>query len=348
MAYPLIILGAGASFDYIEQNKYPERFHDLFNKFKPPLSNNIFDAVKFIDFIDRYSPYTTEIGSYINNRIAGGKITLEQCLTDIRYNKISKNPEISKQIVSLLFYLADLFSAVSREYFVSHNNYTDLLFRIKANGGKACFVNFNYDLLLEKNLKFGLEPTDTINDYVSGQIKVIKIHGACNWFYGRPVIGHSKRASYNYALSDAQVILDRSNQEYNIVINNPTNCRDLSYEGTEPEIKVFHPAIAIPIQSKVYVCPESHIQILKDKLKQVDRVIIIGWKAADPFLVELLKEELSNRQIPIALVTGTKSKDGVLSNLGESLAKNVKLINQTGFTDFMQSEESEGFLNQEV
>ena len=46
---------------------------------------------------------------------------------------------------------------------------------------QACFVNFNYDLLLEKNI-FNIEKMDDIDDYINGRMKVIKIHGASNWF----------------------------------------------------------------------------------------------------------------------------------------------------------------------
>lgn len=54
-----------------------------------------------------------------------------------------------------------------------------------------------------------------------------------------------------------------------------------------PEIWV--PAIAVPMEAKTdFECPPSHLQALREDLPSVRRVLIVGWRAAEPHVVKLL------------------------------------------------------------
>src|SRR5205823_9977424 len=49
------------------------------------------------------------------------------------------------------------------------------------------------------------------------------------------------------------------------------------------------PAIAVPLETKQsYECPPNHLEAMREWLPQVDRILIIGWRAAERhFLLEL-------------------------------------------------------------
>ena len=55
MSYPLIIVGAGASHDYLNLTNLPSGFlHGIHAKWQSPLMNNLFDNTRFDDVIGRH------------------------------------------------------------------------------------------------------------------------------------------------------------------------------------------------------------------------------------------------------------------------------------------------------
>ena len=55
MKSPLIILGAGASKDYLHQNNLPQTFINVQQrKWRSPLMNEVFDNTRFDDVIERH------------------------------------------------------------------------------------------------------------------------------------------------------------------------------------------------------------------------------------------------------------------------------------------------------
>src|SRR3990167_963007 len=67
------------------------------------------------------------------------------------------------------------------------------------------------------------------------------------------------------------------------------------------------PALAIPLIGKhKYICPERHIRELEQNLKKVDRILIIGWRAEDPALLETIKRYLPpEMSYKVLVVSGT-------------------------------------------
>lgn len=342
MSYPLIILGAGASFD----SQPNTDFHDsgTLDDWHPPLTDNLFDTKRFYEILKKYEPQVSNLATYVINKLKGRKLSFEDILADLRSNKTSVNPDIIQQLVALRFYLADLFVAVSKNYYRTVNNYQTLIQIINGAGRKACIVTFNYDLLLEQAF-FTKPPTD-VSEYINHDIKIIKLHGACNWYFRRRINGWEPKTSYEFALLGAGYILEGSDAKYPIVIKNIESSKNLASEnGGDPMTKfTYLPALALPLHSKNYVCPEEHVDVLKSAVDGIDRVIIIGWKAGDTFLTQLLIDRLKDKKIPMAIVCGKKSKEILLDNLGV-LVENIKLINQDGFSSFLNNGECENFLN---
>lgn len=55
MAYPLIILGAGASMDYLRADDHIERRNHNYSTYKAPLMNQLFDDSRFHEILARHS-----------------------------------------------------------------------------------------------------------------------------------------------------------------------------------------------------------------------------------------------------------------------------------------------------
>lgn len=346
MTYPLIILGAGASFDFLRREDYPTTDIDL-DWWIPPLTNRLFDGTKFQSIITKYGEMN-EIVGYIRGKLRNNSnITFEEVLTKLFQERIQQNPSLYKSFIALLFYISELFGTISKKYYRSHNNYDSLRLILSLNGGRAVFVNFNYDLLLEQS--FSKSNVQHIDDYLSDPFPIIKIHGAYNWFWTRLVNAFEgeKKGSYEISINGAQYIFEpgEAKSQWILGIHNTSNPQNIRAQVRDPlTAYASHPALALPLFGKNnFVCPQSHIDFLKRKLKEIDRIVVIGWKLGDPFLRNLIVEELKVRSIPIALIGGKNAKI-VFDTLEKEFEENIKTINAFGFSDFVSSDSGEKFL----
>lgn len=331
--YPLIILGAGASHDFspnIEKSKRPPVTNDLVKE--EFIDNELMSAYK--DIRDLLS----EIISSIERD--GG---FEQTLKRLKDNW-GNNPKRKSQFIALQFYLRDLFENISRNNHSFISNYRTLFNRIhdlNGGNGRACVVSFNYDTLFEQSID-DIE-WNSMSSYISNNIKLIKPHGSWNWAY----VGNKDKLEFKYR--------DYSD-EYDFLTKNPEYINNSIKKGTIPyhveEInnsgKEYHkfPTIAVPLPDKhEFVCPDKHISTLEKALLEIDRVLVIGWSASDPNLLELLRDKI-NREVKLMVI----SKD---KNSAQKIADNIKVTNSKlicraskskGFSDFIESGEFEEFL----
>lgn len=348
MSYPLIILGAGASFDLLSRSDYPRDDIDL-DRWIPPLTNNLFNGVQFQDLLSKYQEMTELVG-YIRGRIRRNHpdITFEGILTKLYQDGIKSNPDLYRSFAALLFYLSDLFGTITEKYYRPHNNYDALKHIISLNGNQAVFVNFNYDLFLEKS--FGKNNSEKVYQYLEGNFPIIKVHGAYNWFWNRLVnaFGEKKKGCYEISVSGAQYIFNPgdNSQKWELIIHNTSNLQNLRAQGLDGlRAYSFHPALALPLMGKEnFVCPPDHVEFLKRKLKEIDRIVIIGWKVGDPFVRNLITEELKTRRIPIAYI-GSNNAKSIVDELEKEFRENMKHINNGGFSDFISSDGGENFFS---
>jgi len=346
MNYPLIITGAGASYDFLVRNEYPQTDNDL-DSWIPPLTNELFKR-EFQPILDKY-PEMDELVGYIKSKLRNNQNqTFELILSKLFNEKATKNNDLFKSFMALLFYLSDLFNKISNIYYRRGNNYHALIEIIKHTSGKAVFINYNYDLLLEKSL--GKTDIKHIDHYISEPFPIIKAHGAYNWYWQRLVNawGEEKKTSYEISVNYSKPLFDtnQDRSKWGLSI-----LKDLDNPNRLSSIKVStlsayssHPAIALPIVNKnSYICPVGHINFLKNKIKEIDRILIIGWRMVDPFLINLLLDELNLRKIPIAYIGGKDLKSHI-NSLNKTIKESIVLINKKGFSDFLSSDEDENFL----
>lgn len=142
MAYPLIIFGAGASYDYSSEGKVA------------PLTNHLVNK-EFLhsDLLEKYKG----VGNLLSDIVQQVRIrnrNFEEILTEIKeHTKGSK--EMRAHFVALEFYLKDLFERISKPADLTRNahqinNYRIIINRINTYAeGRALIATFNYDTLLE-------------------------------------------------------------------------------------------------------------------------------------------------------------------------------------------------------
>jgi hypothetical protein len=344
MKYPLIILGAGASYDFQDLREYNPQEEYERKKWQPPLTNKLFDGSKFEEILNSY-PQLNEIVGDIRPKLrnSSNTKTFEEIISSY-YQKRNNNKEISVGLVAMLFYINELLTKVSDKYYSDRNNYSSLILKLKNSSLNAIFVNFNYDLLLEKTL--GLERFNSFDGYIHNQrFPVIKIHGSCNWYWQimtKPL--RYDETNYTNAIANATSIIEnlRGKASWTQVVITKSGMKDDVIDGDNYMEPSYLPCLALPMGEKDFVvCPDKHIEFLKQKIKDVDGILMIGWKAGDKYLCELLEMELKSRAIPITFVGGSNASK-TINSLPKLIRENIK-YSHDGFSDYIGSNEAEDF-----
>lgn len=335
MGYPLIILGAGASYDYIHPN---DAIRGL-EGYRPPLTNSLFDTSRFSGVINNFSE-TQGLATTILTRLRHG-VSLEEILSGL-VDASENDVEVKKQLISLEFYLQELFRNISDRYGMQvGNNYHAVLEEIKRNGKEACVVNFNYDTLFDR---WWASSITKIEDYINNPIKLIKIHGSWNWRY---ILSQSEYhnefirdagGSYKYLMKSPLSIGQSSNP-------NITDDRkillasDNRYDAPLGNLNVYlYPAIAIPLTNKdSIICPKEHLNELVQSIKRADRILIIGWKAGDKNLIKILEENISKKEVPTIIVSGRNSISQIKGNINHIRSMQIIGEYEEGFSNFTGS-----------
>jgi len=353
MSYPLIILGAGASMDYLKADDHIEHRDGNFSKYRSPLMNQIFDDARFYEILSRHP----EIDSFVSdamNAMSRPNANFEDYLTNLRDNIAPDNEKVYSQLLSLIFYLADLFSEISEKFYYRRNNYKNILHKIDNYfNGQACFVNFNYDLLLERSLNEHTSGTfnySSLENYISSNIKIIKIHGACNWRYNPQTVQTKQiNAKQFFSTFSKKLILETNNDQIYPYANSISSVNfNPEYNESLKCWTVKLPALALPLKNKPknYVCNDSHIAILKVCIKKADRILIIGWRDVDKYMLNLLNTELGDRKINTSIVTKNTTPETTFKyfevNAPQLIIKSENIC-QKGFSEFIKTDNYDNF-----
>ncbi len=343
MSYPLIILGAGASYDYSQMGDLGEL---------SPLTNDLVSR-KHIqqDLLQTYSGVGV-IMSTIIQQVTSGVRSFEEALTKLRDNAVDSLVTQS-HFVGLEFYLQKFFHRVSTSDDISSNarlmhginNYKSLFSMIDVHSsGKACIVTFNYDSLLERNMP--VNNIKRMNDYVNGDKKIVKLHGSHDWTYIQRkdsfFFGREFQDGYELCCKEPS-FLQKIKET-----NPPIKLSEIDSHSESRDFFKF-PALAIPLNGKdKFLCPPGHISSLTEELNRVDRILIIGWKAGDPWLLNLLKEHNACEGKRILVVSGSSSGAQEVAKV----IKNKLNIEQKqiecyvgGFTQFMGDDDCVNFFS---
>ncbi|MDP3764129.1 MAG: hypothetical protein Q8Q95_00720 [bacterium] len=242
MATPLIILGAGASHDFTHPSHLGVSSHRERVTF--PITNDLVSLVD-TEIEARYSGFKT-MRSLITSSILSGRKSFEECV---------ENWGDYEQRIALLLYLGDYFYKKSNDKQIEGlpNNFLALIDLIRKSTAKEVnFVTFNYDLLLEKAIDPTLQKFFNLPDYISDQIRIIKIHGSCDWY---SLMSQVSDNIYS-ALKQHSEFFSKPNREI-------LTKRWLNQKNSGAN-QYFHvPVISIPTTStKSYSCPMGAYKVL--------------------------------------------------------------------------------------
>lgn len=368
MKKPLVILGAGASFDYLSENEKKQIpkflnfpladeicYADYFNYLKSKIVN--IEEMKYIihpavfkeikEIFSGGERFIRNIASSLNRTQS-----LEQSVSDIwQKAKLNKSKERQRQLVGFAYYLQFLFYFLSKDFGgKTSNNYDELVnvisdFLNKDEESEILVINFNYDLLMDDAL-IGLD------ELTKDRLKYSKVHGSCDrcWIsdpdFNNSIMRQYKLGSRaelikNYSDDDFDGFFERGPEQHQLL----EICKANSAKGKTYTIR---PSLTLPFYNKDeygFPCFKRDLEIIKNHLGVTDGVLIIGWSARDNELIKLMKDNIKEK-IPLAAVAqdGEAVKE-IKGRLSEIPFDDNSTCDYAGFTNFLISDKCEDFFN---
>jgi hypothetical protein len=293
----LVIFGAGASLDSVPARS---RKHNLKHPLCPPLADNLFSPIRpaFVEAAFEWGEGAGLIGE-IRARIASGA-GVEEALEHFADEAGRGHPETVRALVAIRYYIVQVIRDCANWWSREHGrvmNYRILFNQLERwradHNDKAILVTFNYDELLDEALESSGRQLDDVDDYISqDEFRFIKPHGSTSWLRGIP----GDVSGGDHAIIRAAPSLD--------LRTGPIT------KGPPPGFTSALPAIAVPTQTKTsFECPPQHIEKLEEWLPDVDRILVIGWRAQERHFLELLHKHLGGKDRVEGLVV-SESKQG--------------------------------------
>ena len=171
-------------------------------------------------------------------------------------------------------------------------------------GNRVAIATFNYDMMVEHALSRLFRMSfNEMKDWVGGPNYVLfKLHGSVNWVH--PVV--------NIDPPQATLLAQAAEQGTLEVVEDVFNVRQ-----NVADANTGYPAMAIPVVSKSKLeLPTDHITALVGLLPEVDRILIVGWRAMDHMFLHLLKDRFDADSAKVLVVAGGESQaQEVLKNI---------------------------------
>ncbi len=298
----LVIFGAGASYDSVphlpppvpttggQNNWTPINSPTVgrHEEFRPPLANQLFeDRPIFVEAMQLFGdcrplvPLLRKRGTAIEQELA-------------KFQEQAKTfPERYRQLAAIRYYLHFALQECQRHWLALHRgitNYVTLLdaierwrFEFKE---QVCFVTFNYDTMLEdamsQVLRFSFRD---LSSYISREdYRLIKLHGSVTW--GREVDGIANAHGLT-----PQSLIDRG---ADLQISGRYRITSRFLAPLEEDGTVVFPALSIPVENKdEFSCPREHVEMLGATLRQVSKLIAVGWRATEADFLGMLNARLT-------------------------------------------------------
>ncbi len=354
----MVIFGAGASYGSVMVAAPLQRAssanYELSMRNRPPLTKDLL-LPRFGTYAERYNgsgPALVQLQRALDLRPGSG---IETVIGEL-YAQASGDTEIARHVLALRFYLADLIETTADLWWAQHHgitHYAQLLARLgvwrAATREPVALVTFNYDTLLDRSLAQQLagdwhsprqltansEGADSSWYVDRDDWRLFKLHGSTSW--SRVLDG-----------PDAGIGSDP----------NATIARAARINLTDGPIRDAHwrsdileavPAIALPTDAKQrFECPPYHVEAFATNVAQVDRLLIIGWQAAEPHALEVLADVTPGYRLAVVDVD-QKCVDTIMQNLGRVAAKSPAPMAFTdSFTGLIQGEALEQWLGLEA
>lgn len=366
----LVILGAGASYDCapwlddqldapIEVRDDASRVPLTVASVRPPLAADLFDGRDaFAQFINDYGPVRPLVATL--RRTADDPTALEQQLADYQ-QAAEDDPAKLYHLMAMRFYLRDVLmlcteGVLSIQADAGITNHVTLVNTLHAwavaNDEHVCCVSFNYDTVLEQACEdvWRFDRRDLANYTANPHFAITKPHGSVDWqrpFAHKTVIGG--RDSSHGRILRAHNAIDRAIEERDL---GPIEVAQDPFAPGGDGQRVGIPALAPPLQGKTdFAWPDNQAEHLASHEHQVDRLLVIGWRAAEPHFTDIATATFQGLALPTMIVTGGPQADPearqVAQNLGLSGPNELDHIDYhtDGFSDLIATGKVGEWLN---
>ena len=336
----MVVFGAGASYDSIPSLPSHHNLH-----FRPPLANQLFENRDNFAAVVKRFPKCQPIIPLL--RHLPPDLSLEQKLEELQ-NEAAAYPERHRQLAAIRYYLHFMLWECDRGWFEQSRgvtNYKTLFDELERwrsqRKERVCVVTFNYDRLLEWSLPDVGVTITTIADYVSGDCyKVFKLHGSVDWARAvRTPIDVREGNVWHTAktMIDRAPDLDITNTFYRV--------EDYPI-GVVGDQAVF-PAIAIPVETKRnFECPPDHLEALRACIPEIDRLLLIGWRATEYHFLDLLIKHLQREIVGLVVTESPSSGEEIIQRLTKHGIRGRVTPCSSGFTGFVLGRHVREFLNE--
>jgi hypothetical protein len=362
----MVIFGAGASFDssptYVEGIAPPGASTDDQNNFyhRPPLAKELFaNRPLFIEAIDLFPQCKTVVPRLRDPAVISGQRSIETILQEIEQEALTY-PRGLQELAAIQCYLQRAINSCQIRW---HNttrgitNYLTLLREIERTQEvkePVCLVTFNYDTLLEYALDaFGIK-FERMEDYTDSLalFRVFKLHGSVNW---GQIVENEIPANMNlqYSPSVLNYLIEHAAE---LRISNKFVLWNPVATGVVDGKPVF-PAIAIPVEKKnQFACPQILVEQLVQVLRDVSKILVVGWRATEQNFLNLLANRLTGlrRGVQLHIVAGSEADASETRvRIYRALINNPpnspydspdSSYHSGGFTDFLASGRAKSFL----
>lgn len=329
----MVVFGAGASYDSFPSQP-PSGGKKGVEGERPPLAAHLFAHKQSFAGIANQFKHCQPIISRLRHLPEGSSVERE--LETLRRESVS-NYRRHAQLAAVRYYLQEVVRISEVHWETVHRGITNFLTLLddiegwrQHNNGAVCLVTFNYDTMVESALwTVGVKIT-SMQDYITHDYKLIKLHGSVNW--GRAVGGvpygklETSMSSMLLALrliESAHLLQPRN--DFRIVTSTPT-----AHSEDYPLI----PAVAIPtIEKQEYECPTAHVKELDAFLPKVSKILVIGWRGAENHFLRKLTTFMK-QPVKVMIVSGSK----------EDAAETVSNLSKAGLkVDGPYQKETHGF-----
>lgn len=340
----LVVFGAGASYDSVAARRPMNDPPQTLDNDRPPLACQLFDARPgFLQDLDLF-PECKSIVQELRISRTGGQF--EEVLQRLQ-SEGDRYPTRHMQLAAVRFYLRSMLWRCEERWQSHHRgvtNYINLLDQLNMWVPKPhpiVLVTFNYDRMIEQALGQFDCSFKEISDYIRyPRFQLIKLHGSVNW--GRRVTTSIPNAINRSNPSISGELIKRAPD---LTFSNQYKILDHPDLVTDRE-GIFFPALALPVEKKVvFDCPPAHVGALTQSLKNVRRILTIGWRGSETAFLDLLRDNLPH-PVPLMVI----AKDGRESDdIGKHL-ETTGIVQDLfgypgGFSDFVPSRDGEKFLS---
>lgn len=285
-----VILGAGAAHDVANESRATE------TRLQPPLVNELFGlrAKKdFSTFLEEYPGANLLYNEMFPLAAAAAASSEKPFNLEAKLQEYASDeapPTIARAFRYIPPYIRDVLAASSNAYARNVGTYTQLIMKLLVyHPHEVAFIVMNYDILLELGLEeFGKLDGRTFSfrtlpDYIEKgrDAHVYKLHGSTNWFVP---LAEEGAGTWDQVVAAADLISLRD-RPVNVVVGH-------SRMNASWDKKWWYPLMTMPLADKgedAQVCPDSHVEQLREWLVDCHKFLIAGTSGQDADLMVQLR-----------------------------------------------------------